>query len=562
MKHSTLVSILVVALVVVGSFMFFGHAFSATDPAPTTVAGVAWAPNWGWLNFGDGTQVTFDANGNMTGQAWSPNLGWVVFDQALKGPTMNSFGVHAYTMGSDPSKYYLDGWFRACSVYTGGCPSHEELSSVIPPGEKSVSGTEMGGWDGWFKMKGATYTPPTTADGVGRYDGMAWGDLVGGWVNFAAATAPPDKCVGAACCTSLQTWDGSKCIDNPCDPTKQTCGGGGGSSLSVTCKGTTGTPMMGYPAITWVAETSGIEDSFVYTWYETTSPTEITGTIPDTQYKSTSQNPGTYSGSGWVYRKVLATGMTSGKTATGYCSYGSDAGACSVKLNCHGDQKTNQIIITGGQTISCNKTTSLTTCPTGSTNLFATGGGIWWKDGSCPVADYTSDKLSAYPVSGINNITPKEVCADFGGGAATVSLPNNTTAVDRPSGYPTFSRSTSNTGSVMAIGGGAANLTVDWGQLTSAISKAKDPSACGANPPQFCYKQTGGTIENCGVGPFSSIPIGNYYVRLKFPTKCPGTNGVSVFHKPGGSWMIPLSLDSGASAIINLKYNDPSISPI
>lgn len=523
--------------------MIFGQVLAVDNP-PTKVAGVAWAPNWGWLNFGDGTQVTFDGDRNMIGQAWSTNLGWMVFDPLLTGPTTTSFGVRAAKNSKVPSdpKYYLDGWFRACSVYTGGCPTHNEL--IGTPGEKAVAGTEMGGWDGWFNMKNVVYDP-----GTKKYSGFAWGDLVGGWVNFSPlgdATPPAEEYSCSTENTSYKTddvvkWNALPATADHYDWYEQKVASGG-------TPGSYGFPLTKYDKTN--------NKDFSFTTYR-----EAGDVYRYVVFYDSSNN---VLGGAQCNSSVGEGGCTGGSCVPGpsTCTGGScipvvvKGPGCILNIDKTGaDAVLDNLILNGGvpraeNDVNCDVDNTISTTP---------GVDVVWKDGSCNTNGSKLSDQTKVMVSSANS--PRTICADFGGGKATIGLSGNTTSVDRPSSYPVFSRSTSNSGSIMTIGGDSANLTVDWGQLASAMSKIKLGVTC--NPPQFCYKKTDGTgTEDCKVGPFSSIPIGNYYVRLKFPSKCPGTSGISVFHKPGGSWMVPLSLDSGSSAILYLRYNDPSISPI
>jgi hypothetical protein len=70
---------------------------------------------------------------------------------------------------------------RACGVFQSGC--------LAPT--KTITGTELGGWDGWIKMSGKWGNGANDSYGVSKlnsssqFEGYAWGGDVIGWVNFS-----------------------------------------------------------------------------------------------------------------------------------------------------------------------------------------------------------------------------------------------------------------------------------------------------------------------------------------------------------------------------------------
>src|SRR5680860_241192 len=180
---------------------------------PTKLTGSAWAPNFGWLNFGTGTQTNpsisiNQTTGIFTGYGWSPNLGWIRMGSNLTGPSLagDNYGVKAIASTTKAGWYDVKGWMRACSAY----PTSIFGCSNI---EKPTTGTERGGWDGWFKMKDVAYDSNTQT-----FSGFAWGDLVGGWLNFSSVNnipPPPTVSCSASATSDGQTVTWSAWVDNP-----------------------------------------------------------------------------------------------------------------------------------------------------------------------------------------------------------------------------------------------------------------------------------------------------------------------------------------------------------
>lgn len=234
------------ALLVAIFIAFFALvAGSASAQMPTKMIGYAWAPNFGWINFGDGIQaypkVTV-TNGVFDGVAWSRNLGWIRMGANLQGPANQPISeqrnVRAEVTATGAN---IKGWMRACSAYVDPV----DCGRTKPSDVRTVSGTERGGWDGWFKLKDVAYNASSK-----RYTGFGWGDLVGGWVNMAATGASADD-------------------PKDCDPTIEVCGGDPGTSY--TCTVASSPLVTGSLTATWTASPSG----YSYDWYKNGSLTAL-----------------------------------------------------------------------------------------------------------------------------------------------------------------------------------------------------------------------------------------------------------------------------------------------
>lgn len=188
----------------------------APDGSTKVLSGYAWAPNIGWISFGNNGQQGPSYNvylqsstdnlvrylgGPTTGSvgyAWNPGIGWIKFDpnfaSAADFPpnSDNHYGARVDVSGGTGIGP-VSGWARACLVYVSGC-----------------SGTkrdDVGGWDGWIKFAGQTDPPsgsgywpaidsvsnPTKFLSAGGWPPTpyAWGGNIVGWISFCGS----DYCV-------------------------------------------------------------------------------------------------------------------------------------------------------------------------------------------------------------------------------------------------------------------------------------------------------------------------------------------------------------------------------
>lgn len=549
MKHPILNTVLIIVFVIFVSFLFSN---SVNAQMPTKMFGYAWAPNFGWVNFGtaNASNVTVNASGVFSGFGWSPNLGWIRIDPTLTGPAEkgDNWGITALPDGAN---YKISGWMRACSAYVN--------PSLCSGEEKLVTGTERGGWDGWFKMKDVIYSPATYS-----YTGHSWGDLVGGWVGFGTKSivAPITACVPATdlnhCCPTGSAWDGTVC-STVCNPAIETCGGGGGGGFSASC---TVTPAVGDALLTnftWTANPINGSGSYSYKWWEkngsqpySVNPIsgEVSRVIADKKYTAGS----------W-YRKVEIKDTSNGNTATADClnvnvpaTNGitvTDNG-CKLNILTSGGLLSsillNNVVALGSNTVDCNATNRLaTTTPTSPA--------FKWKDGSCSATNFVNPLNLV--VTTLNS--PRTVCADFGGIGEIIitgglGSTRNLVRVDKPSSYPVYSTPVAK---ISALAGSSVSVSVlDWGGL-GAVAKS-----C-SSKPSLCIGSDVYNTTNCiEVGDISKsliVDSNAKTLKLYFPNKCPGSSGISVFHKPAGYWNIVLS-GGGVSKNLILDFNDPSSS--
>lgn len=510
--------------------MAFGQA---NAQMPTKMIGHAWAPNWGWLNFGSGgtqaypTTTINQTTGAFSGYAWSTNLGWIKIDPTLTGPALkgDNFGVKAVASTTKTGWYDIKGWMRACSVYVN--------PALCSGAEKLVSGNERGDWDGWFKMKDVVYNPNTLA-----YTGNAWGDLVGGWVNFGATSqTPPVGCVGAAC--------------NACDPTKTTCnvcvGAGCGTNYSCLADKDSGPVPL---TVTWSASPLGL----TYIWSESTD---------DQAYTPTDLLVKTYSSIGNIYRRVtfknaggniLASDIQC-KTSAGKRSVTVTSDICKLVVNMTGT--TTAVVNYNGSSGVCtfdapSNTRSCKyeseTCPAQSA-ISVAAVNSW--NGCNSGSDLKNCKLSA-----ILPTAPKTVTANFGGGGKIIiggglGTNGNLVRVDKPSSYPTNSTPLARI-STDSLAGDSVSVS-SWGGIIGAMDGS---SSC--SNPSLCI---GGSCIEAGSTETLSVSNTPQTLKLSFPSKCPNSKGISVFHKPAGYWNITLTPTSGgADKTLILYFNDPNSS--
>lgn len=261
--------LLLISLVFLGAFGLFSSLGDQALAQPKTMqngelSGWAWSSNIGWISFNsDNTgstvpySVTIDPDTKvLSGYAWSSSLGWLRFGSGLTGPIEGGDNWPA-KIGEDNK---LTGWARFCSVYVSGCSGET----------KTISGSELGSWDGWLKMENVTYNQE-----LGRFEGFSWGSLNVGWVNFLADfdnDFPPD-------CTPVNT------VDTDCDGVydcSTNCGGvcaiscgGGGQSVTCSVAPPTGDTNTNF---TWsVSGLSGFTGDARYFDYEWSGSEDLTG---------------------------------------------------------------------------------------------------------------------------------------------------------------------------------------------------------------------------------------------------------------------------------------------
>lgn len=204
MKKSLIIWGLVGIVSLAGVFYFLPFDTQAGEDdegtaGPLALTGYAWSSNVGWLSFSGGgsgvnygvdlvqDETTPQLDGYLRGYAWSPNIGWVRFDPTIFPATRNSpWGALIESDGD------VTGWARACVAYVSGCSG----------AEKTIGGTELGGWSGWIKMSGlATNGSPYGVELEGNnLRGFAWGDDVVGWLNFdLTGNVGPGDCSESVC---------------------------------------------------------------------------------------------------------------------------------------------------------------------------------------------------------------------------------------------------------------------------------------------------------------------------------------------------------------------------
>lgn len=141
-----------------------------------------------------------DATGQWNGMGWSEHVGWIDFNPSGPYPAQpgNSVSGGAKT---DWSTGKTCGWIRALA---GGTP-------------------QSGGWDGWISMCGNGFGV-TVDPSTGQMSGMAWGDMVMGWVDFSRARVSVNPTTAGVTLTPT--------------PSSLVCpAGGGASSLSWSAAG-------------------------------------------------------------------------------------------------------------------------------------------------------------------------------------------------------------------------------------------------------------------------------------------------------------------------------------
>ncbi|MDO8493276.1 MAG: hypothetical protein Q7S19_01905 [bacterium] len=233
-RHSLLI---LLAFLLVTFFIFKDGFNKAVAEVGGTqyLSGYAWSSNIGWINFNSlgatpDYKVTYNDNnldtdpndlggtwGDLSGYAWSSNIGWISFGCGQPDDTPGAGGVQCSDLadflpcypdgagGCDPAgigarvddasaPLQLQGFARACSVFEVGCSG--ALKSDL----------DLGGWDGWISLSGATYGV-TYTDGTKKFGSFAWGggidgpDILGrnispqspGWISFSGQTTGGDE---------------------------------------------------------------------------------------------------------------------------------------------------------------------------------------------------------------------------------------------------------------------------------------------------------------------------------------------------------------------------------
>lgn len=139
-----------------------------------------------------GLMISDDPNHYVTGYAYyshsASSTGWVRFG-GLSGCPAGSCDARVIADGA--GGWELSGWARDCAVYVSGCSG----------AEKAVSGSELGGWDGWISLNCENTGTCGTVDYAVRLDPLgifssnvntsagayAWGDINMNWLNFSGA---------------------------------------------------------------------------------------------------------------------------------------------------------------------------------------------------------------------------------------------------------------------------------------------------------------------------------------------------------------------------------------
>ena len=203
-----------------------GTASPSPAPATTTpsaLTGWAWSSTIGWISLSSTTDsastinygVSINNRGSFYGFAWSPIIGWIDFNPAdMAHCPAGTFSTCAPRV--NPATGAVTGWIRACAATVNKDCQSADLND---------------GWDGWIELSGPNHISPRP-DGTGgvtynlttgSFDGFAWGSDVVGWINFDANDVP---IVGSGSTITASNPPGL----NPCNPTYQVCGSGGGST--------------------------------------------------------------------------------------------------------------------------------------------------------------------------------------------------------------------------------------------------------------------------------------------------------------------------------------------
>lgn len=211
-----------IGLGVLGLFLAFAPLDAA---APFELRGYAWVSTGfntdgvtpeglGWMsmssaNPGQGATpygVQISAAKELSGYAWIgggtdaayplTNHGtWVRFDSTIGCPAGgidSDSNCTARVISDGGTGYQLTGWARACSVFQTGCSG----------ATKTISGSELGGWDGWISLNcentnscgTSNYAIRIAQNGTiaggatGVTGSFAYGDTVLGWLDFKNVT--------------------------------------------------------------------------------------------------------------------------------------------------------------------------------------------------------------------------------------------------------------------------------------------------------------------------------------------------------------------------------------
>jgi len=181
---------------IVYSYSFSKAEVAAQGAPPGTVPLKGWghSEGVGWIRFdpqlppnngcptcgGVYVEPTTGADGNIKGYAWvnpaddnvlpsEQNIGYIKMDPPGPYPT----GPGTVSFPSRLVSNNLEGWARACAVFTDGCATMSN-ANLKPQSER-------GGWDGWISLRGTNYG---VLRNLNKLEGYAWGSDVFGWIKF------------------------------------------------------------------------------------------------------------------------------------------------------------------------------------------------------------------------------------------------------------------------------------------------------------------------------------------------------------------------------------------
>lgn len=236
-----------IALLVGGYFLVDTFSAKAQQNTYTNnLVGAAWASTpgtqgqgVGWIALTNNTGGSYGVSinptistpgGNISGQGWSEHVGWLNFDPSGGFPTQSGNWPVAATLVVPGNQADYPGTMLGDIV---GWAKFEPLDG------------NSGGWDGWVSMRGSgngvsfgvriigDFTTGNGGDycsgvmGFCPMGGYAWGDMVGGWIDFSYASANLDNVVITDICMDgldNETTDGTHLPGLPdgtpdnCDP--------------------------------------------------------------------------------------------------------------------------------------------------------------------------------------------------------------------------------------------------------------------------------------------------------------------------------------------------------
>jgi len=133
------------------------------------------------------SQTLASSSQNLSGYAWNDNIGWISMNCTNTSSCGSvDYGVNVQTTGRNMSGYAWSdnvGWISFNEE--AGCP---EPGCVTQP-KVAVSGamtgwakvlSSGGGWDGWVKLDGASFSGSTAS-------GYSWGSDVIGWISWGGS---------------------------------------------------------------------------------------------------------------------------------------------------------------------------------------------------------------------------------------------------------------------------------------------------------------------------------------------------------------------------------------